>query len=412
MLIEERRLPLACLVVLSSLGLPGCLDDVTGGGGVEVTDSAGVRLVLNDFPSAGKVPLWILEEEPRVEIGVVDGADEYQLFDVSDAVVLLSGGLALANRGTHELRYYDARGQFIRSVGGEGDGPGEFRRIQFLGRFGGDSLLSFDDRHRRASVFDEQGRFVRSFSLNAPTNTGRPSLAGVLSNGAIVIRENHPYIAGVTTTGPDRSPVPLLLSVPTGADRDTLGVFPGAENFVFAAPVAFWFSVRPVTFGRRLVSAAEGDRIAVAETDTFAIRIYGSDGALHQVVRQRRVPVPIETAEIVRVNDSVLSTVEDPRYRGFYREMFELMPKHETFPALSSIQLDRLGNLWVEEYRQPGDQRSIWQVFGQDGRRIARAEIPVELQVLDIGADYLMGIAQDELGVERILQYALEKTPR
>ena len=233
----------------------------------------------------------------------------------------------------------------------------------------------------------------------------------MLSSGAIIIRENHPYIAGVAPTGPDRSPVPLFLGGPTRGERDTLGVFPGPENFVFALPDEFWFAVRPVTFGRRLVTAAEGDRIAIAETDIFSVRIYGSDGILHQVVRQHRVPVPIETEEIARFNDSVLSTVEDPRSRGFFREMFEVMPKHETFPALSSIQFDRIGNLWVEEYRQPRDQRSIWQVFGQDGRLVARAEIPAELQVLDIGADYLMGITRDELGVERILKLVLDKTP-
>jgi hypothetical protein len=113
---------------------------------------------------------------------------------------------------------------------------------------------------------------------------------------------------------------------------------------------------------------------------------------------------------MARFNDSIISTVEDPRSRGFYREMFEVMPKHETFPALSSIQFDQVGNLWVEEYGQPRDQRSIWQVFGRDGRLTARAGIPTELQVLDIGADYLMGITRDELGVERILQFALDKT--
>ena len=379
--------------------------------GAEVTDSAGIRLVLNAFPSAEDVPHWIVGQEPRVEIGVVDGADEYQLFDVSDAVVQSDNGLVVANRGTHELRFYDGRGRYLRSVGGEGDGPGEFRGLQFVDRFSGDSLLAFDGRHLRASVFDRQGRFIRSYSLNSPTNPSRPSLVGVLSGGSIVIRENHPYIAGLAPTGPDRAPVPLFLSDPNGEGRDTLGVYPGVETFVLALPAERWMSVRPVTFGRRLTTAIADDRIAIAGTDSFAIRIYGSDGELRQTVRQRRVLVPIEAADITRFNDSVLSAVEDPRSRQFYREMFELMPKHETFPALASIQFDRIGNLWVEEYRQPGDQRSIWQVFDQDGHLVARVQIPIELQVLDIGPAYLMGVVRDELGVERILLYALDKAP-
>jgi hypothetical protein len=211
---------------------------------VEVTDSAGIRVVLNPFPEAAEVPLWILGGEPRAEIGVVDGADEYQLFDVSDAVVLYSGGLAVANRGTHEVRYYDAQGQFLRSVGGEGDGPGEFRGIQFVGRFEGDSVLVFDERHRRASVFDEQGRFIRSFSLNMPTNTGRPSPVGVLSSGSIIIREDHPYIAGVAPTGRDRSPVPLFLVIQLEGE---------GTRWVYSRVLRILYLLFPTNFGSAFV---------------------------------------------------------------------------------------------------------------------------------------------------------------
>lgn len=408
---EKRTRLFLCVPAISCLSLLGCTGDAPGGRGVEVTDSAGILLVQNPLPHTEDGPSWMLGVEPEAEIGLMEGAAEYQLFDVSDAVVFSDGGLVVANRGTHELRFYDGRGKHQRTVGGEGDGPGEFRWLEFIDRFEGDSLLAFDGRQRRVSVFDRHGRYIRSFSLNAPTNSGQPSLAGVLSNGAIVIRETLPYIAGVAPTGPDRSPVRLLLSDPTGTGRDTLGVFPGAENFVFVVPSDFWFSVRPVTFGRRLVSAVKGDRVAVAETDTFAIHIYSSEGRLHQIVRQHRVPVPIEATDIVHFNDSVLSAVEDPRSRQHYREMFELMPTHEAFPALASIRLDGLGHLWVEEYPSPGDRRSRWQVFDEDGRLVARLETPPGLRVLDIGTDYLVGVTRDDLGVERVLLYALDKAP-
>ena len=75
---------------------------------------------------------------------------------------------------------------------GEGDGPGEFQNIRSVDRFRGDSLLVFDSRQFRASVFDTDGQFARSFPLRQITSSAYPALAGVLSDGALVVREDRP----------------------------------------------------------------------------------------------------------------------------------------------------------------------------------------------------------------------------
>ena len=40
---------------------------------------------------------------------------------------------------------------------------------------------------------------------------------------------------------------------------------------------------------------------------------------------------------------------------------------------------------------------------------VATIEIPRGIEIMDIGEDYLLGNVRDELGVERIRLYALEK---
>jgi len=404
-----RRVLHPCFALLSFLDISACGGDAAAVPRPEVLDSAGVRVVLNPAPHPEDDPRWTVRAQPEVEVGVLEGAPEDQLFDVSDALVLADGVMVVANRGTHELRFYDRTGRHLRSTGGEGDGPGEFRSLRFVDRFADDSLLAFDARHLRASVFDRDGRFVRSFPLREPTSSPYPDLAGALSSGAIVVRENHPYIAGVAPTGADRSPARLLLGSSTGLERDTLGVFPGDETFVMAVPADMWITVRPMTFGRSLLVKVAGDRIAVGTTDDFAIRIYGPDGVLREIIRQRRVPVPVEMSDVARFNDSLLATVEHEVSRRHYREMFELMPRHETFPAFARVHLDRAGNLWVQEYSRPGDERSVWQVFDQEGVFAARVEVPWGLQVLDIGEEHILGVVRDEVEVERLRLYGLDK---
>jgi len=52
-------------------------------------DSGGIHITANSDPSDSVRP-WIVETEPRTEIGVVEGDPMYQLFQVSDAARLHS----------------------------------------------------------------------------------------------------------------------------------------------------------------------------------------------------------------------------------------------------------------------------------------------------------------------------------
>jgi hypothetical protein len=364
---------------------------------------------VNPEPRSQGEAQWAIAPEPKVTIGAVEGRAEYQLYDVSGAVLLCDSVLVIANRGTHELRFYDGQGRYLRTAGGEGDGPAEFRALDFVDRYAGDSLLAFDGRQLRASVFDQEGHFARSFSIGRPTDSGFPDLIGVLSSGSIVVRVNHPYVAGVARTGFDRSAAQVFVSGPDGEARDTLGSFPGLETFVMALPDEMWMSVRPVRFGRGLVTAVSDERIALAETDTFEIRLYGEDGVPREIVRQRRLPVPVTAEEVNRFNEAKLAEVDDERSRQHYREMYDLMPQHETFPALASIRLDRAGNLWVKEFVRPGATAAIWQVFDGEGRITAQLTLPADFELLDIGGDYVIGLTRDELGIERVLWYNLDE---
>ena len=68
----------------------------------------------------------------------------------------------MVNRGSQEVRFYSLEGRHIRSVGGDGSGPGEFRRPSRIWRWGADSLRVWDGRLRRFSFMDIQGAVART----------------------------------------------------------------------------------------------------------------------------------------------------------------------------------------------------------------------------------------------------------
>ena len=78
-------------------------------------------------------------------------------------------------------------------------------------------------------------------------------------------------------------------------------------------------------------------------------------------------------------------------------------------PTFRRLATDTEHNLWVEEYRRPGDDVPSWSVFDPDGHFLGMVTGPEGLNVTDIGADYMLGIVRDDMEVERVVMYALVK---
>ena len=94
------------------------------------------------------------------------------------------------------------------------------------------------------------------------------------------------------------------------------------------------------------------------------------------------------------------------------RREFATTPMAPTFPAFSSVLGDATGHLWVEEYKLPRDNRrgTLWTVFDPEGQALGFVETPDGLEIDEIGEDYIRGWVQDELGVESVRLWPLERS--
>jgi hypothetical protein len=71
--------------------------------------------------------------------------------------------------------------------------------------------------------------------------------------------------------------------------------------------------------------------------------------------------------------------------------------------------VDAGGNLWAERYLLPWDTVGIWDVFDAEGRWIVEVSMPSGFSPRQIGADFVVGLTRDDLGVERIEVRLLER---
>ena len=399
---------LARLSLLLACAAAACAREAAPPPTAEILDSAGVRVVLNPPPESA--PLWPVGEEPLVEIGGdLSGDPSQALFQVRGAVRLSDGTIVIANAGSHELRWYDPGGLHLRTVGGLGDGPTEFRELALVGVLPGDSVMVNDIRRRRSVVYDRAGQRGRVFLMSSEFGAF-PAPAGVLDDGSVLLNLIAPTAETPKPHADDlRYHWPAVVAGPDGIERREFGDYPGTESMCDPSPVGPGCRASVgVLFGRHLLQAAAADRIAIANSDSFSVRIYDGRGALQQVVRQRHTPKPVEEGDFADARSEVMEGMP-PRVRAMFTTLFEQMPRHATYPAFESIRLDRTGELWVESSRHPDDRRPVWQVFDRDGLLIGRVEAPLGLAITDSGADYILGVTKDEQDVERVRLYRLER---
>ncbi|WP_420463966.1 hypothetical protein [Candidatus Palauibacter sp.] len=88
----------------------------------------------------------------------------------------------------------------------------------------------------------------------------------------------------------------------------------------------------------------------------------------------------------------------------------EDMPLLETFPAFGRVLTDSRGYLWVEDYQLPGESVPAWTVFDSQGRVLGLLDLPPDLSVFEIGEDYILGRVSDDLGIERVQLWPLERS--
>lgn len=90
-------------------------------------------------------------------------------------------------------------------------------------------------------------------------------------------------------------------------------------------------------------------------------------------------------------------------------------------PAFLGFVVSADGHIWAQEFRierapfgyspafPPRTAPVRWTVYRPDGIELGDVEIPVDFMVSEIGANYVLGVARDELEVERVQMYAISK---
>ena len=382
----------------------------------QIRDSAGIRIMENASPPEDSRLPWRIGPKPTVSIGEMVGEEPYLLNGARDATRLSDGRIVVANLGTNELRVFDARGIHVATWGGTGEGPGEFTELGHVDRWPADSIVAWTAARLGISVFASNGSFGRTFRMQSDGREkyGRPlwiffTPVSATRHGSVLTVLKFP------------NEDTLVVELRDGEGRTTanFGTHPSWEPHLVTLDGRN--SSHMKIFGRAPVHGIWGDRIVIGDTDRYEFKAFQADGSLERIVRRGHVPrVPTAADVAAYIDQQVpqprpgMSDADVENLQRDSRRRNESVPVAEHFPAFTSIMSDAVDHLWVEEYEFPGEERpgSLWTVFDPEGRVLGFVETPEGLWIWEIGEDYILGRAEDELGVESVQVWPLERSTR
>jgi hypothetical protein len=409
------RYPASALLLL--LPLTAC-DGRGPGGGTSgaVRDSAGITIVENAAPAWSEGDAWTLSAEPALAMGASEGDPDHEFYRIAGATRLSDGTIVVANAGTHQLRYYAPDGALRQSAGRKGGGPGEFEMLMTLLGVPGDSVLTLDMMNRRMSLFDAGGRHVRDFGASDAAIAVPMLVLGRLDDGTYAAQATNMRIGPAMLerkAGPARDSVYVLALDAAGLPTDTIGLFPGPRMDVAMIELGGRSMPMPIPlpFSPTTVVAAGRDRFFVGVSDTYEIRVYTPAGELTSLIRRRHEPRRVTEEEVAETRARLTEMLEGQAnpFAAQFQEAYAKVSYPETMPAFAELLVDRDGNLWVAD--AVASQREVhhWSVFDRDGVWLGSVTTPARLNVREIGPDYVLGSASDDLETERVLMYALIK---
>ena len=386
-----------------------------------IRDSAGIQVVENRSPVLAAARAWRIDPNPLVRIGGAnadtDTINELQL--VMGVTRLSDGRFAVGVQASHAVRFYDERGRFVGFAGRKGEGPGEFQQIMGVRVIRGDTLFVTD--LGQVELFSGAGRFVaQGASRSRGDRFVYPSV--VLGDGSYLGRLYDDFAR--VPAGRSRLSMPVVHVSRDGVRVDTIASMLGPEQ-VFDGRQSFG---APVVFSGGSGLAGDDRRFFVSSPTSPEITEFTITG---QQVRLLRLPdrttrtgdVAIEAYRAhVRAAPGEDGRPMSPAMRARFDQFLERAVYAERLPSFGSMIVDRAGNLWVQhydyrsEFRTPGPVRtqtmtvpSRWDVLDESGRWLCTVDLPARFTPVEIGADYVAGVARDEDEVEQVRVYRLRK---
>lgn len=341
---------------------------------IKIKKENGVTVIYNPkkpSPPPGMPTELILKED--LSIGVKEGQEEYMFLDPVDMDVDDKGNIYVLDRKAFHIKVFDKDGQFVRTIGKKGQGPGEVQRPRDIDITPQEELLINDMSARRLLFFSLEGDFLKEASAGKMWLFVDPKAD---SEGNVIAS----YIIMAETPSHQLKKFNSML-------EPILDIF----TLELAKPPAI-----DTRFPRIYWEILEGNFLVWGAQSKYILHILDSRGKEIRKIVKDYDPVEFTKAD----KDKVLE-------RGLYEgpDVKLLWSKHHL--AFMEFTCDDQGRIFVRTHEKTKDGKShFYDIFDPEGRYIAKVPLEVRPKVWKKKKMYI--IYEDEEGYRFVKRYAVD----
>ena len=362
---------------------------------------------------------------PELRIGSLDDP-ELAFTAVSQLAVLPDGRILSFHPQEQLIRRWSLDGRPDGTIGGKGDGPGEFNSVRQFGVFG-DTVWTMDSNGFRATYFDPAGALLATVTV--PTSIGergmaasdlpprpsrpfrdgtfyanQPAFSDAIARGDLTrtdhVRMNARGEVAETLWQQEYRPTDLLALL-----RESGGTF-GPQPFTDAPRPTIDDSGLTV-LDRRTPESVDGAAVHVTRIDVRGDTLFHT-----------RLPYTPEPLLPEQVDSAVSATTEgmfsfmSRSQEGLTRASLESDLREATFtprfiPWAVAPLVTLHGETWVRLRASTRVGSTEWRVLDAAGDPSGTVFTPDGLRVLLVDGDSVYGVEQDEFDVDYIVRYRL-----
>jgi hypothetical protein len=326
-----------------------------------------------------------------------------------DIVVDDSENVYVLDSKAQHIKKFDGAGNFLKSIGREGQGPGEFSRPSGL-VCSGDKLVAWDMRAFRFSLFTLDGEPIKSVR-HSFIELGNPQKMRALPTGEFVVE-----IEKVNFDPKTPQDFSILLYSPEMEKEKTIyehkvwrniwGI-PNSGNIpVPFAPYVHW-DIMP------------DGRIVIGYSDKYDIGIYDKEAAERASFSHRYEPVKVTQQDKEFFFKGVSYSRSSPDGTVTTTEPPPAFKEHVKFPefkpAFAHLVVDSEGNILVCPYgKDKKEEYKSFDAFDPEGNFIGQVRIESDHSFLSFGnariIDGCFWVREyDKEGYQKIVKYRIEQ---
>ena len=359
-----------------------------------------------DLPAEDR---WLEPDFEEVyRIGSLSGEDWEQFGYVYEVAFDGAGQLYVLDARSSLITVVGPDGEFRRTFGGPGEGPGEFLRPLALAVFRDGRVVVGDSELFVYHLFAANGEFERR--VRWALGGGRPILRAIVPDpgGEAVFSAVGAGFRSMSYEGDTRPhtsrPVERVDLTGEVATRDTVaeGWLPeGGESLYTGLP-------QVKAFGSRMLwGVLPGGSVAFSDSTAYAIRIARPGAGVWRILRRPLRPIPV-TGPMVRAEKDRLrkrSVGLSPAIRRYQNERIDTLPFADEVAILRALRTGWHGEIWVQRHgAEPIDDLGPIDMLTMDGAYLGSYRAGAVEMPAAFGPDGLIAfIETDELDVREVV---------